>query len=566
MSPTRSIVQLVALIALIVVVRTAGAAAPSAVPAVVLTAEQKAWLAAHPRIRVGVDPAWPPFSLTPNGRPVGIDPDFLARLGERLGVRFEIGTRRTWTEVYEAARQGEFDMLAGTAATGARRKDFGFTEPYFTFPVVIVTRSDEPLLWSMVDLIGRTVVGVRGYAPTSELEREYPDLRIITVDTTEQALRRVADRDADAFISNLPNVSFVAKTRGLTNLKIAGVLPEHFDLRYAVRPDWPELVRILEAAIATVSPAERQAIVHPWIRVDYEKVVRWDLVWKTGASILAVLAVILAAMVYHNRCLAQELAGRIQLQRQIEQARDGLAHLNEEKTELLQMAAHDLRGPLTGMQLVVDASLRLNAVPKDKALTMIETKVREMTALLNDLLDAEALEHGRREFHLTLVDPASTVRDAVAAQGDAAAHKSVQVDFELPAAGLPLVHCDAMALRQMADNLLSNAIKFSPPNTLVRIHAERQNGHVRLEFRDQGPGVKPDETERIFGKYARGSARPTGGEKSIGLGLAIVRQLAGAMNGRVWCESGHGGGFFVLVVPAASLEAVAAAGSAPAAG
>jgi signal transduction histidine kinase len=534
------------------------AAEPAAV--LPLTPAQQAWVAAHPRIRVGLDPAWPPFSTaTESGGCVGIDPDLLRELGRRLGLTFEFGTRPTWTEVYDAATQGGFDMLAATAVTGARRKDFVFTEPYLSFPVVIVTRNDEPLLWSVLDLVGRTVVGVRGYAPTSEIEREYPALRLVYVDTTEQALRQVADGGADAFISNLPNISFVAKTRGLTNLKIAGVLSEKFDLRYAVRPDWPELARLLDLAMASMTPGERQALVHPWIRVDYARVIRWDLVWKTGLSILAVLGVVLGAVLYHNRCLARELEERIRLHRQLEEAHDELVHLNEEKTELLQMAAHDLRGPLTGMQLVVDASLRLNAVPKTDALTLIETKVRQMTGLLSDLLDVEALEHGRREFQLALLDPAVMLHDAVAAQTVNAEHKQVRIELDLATDPLPLVHCDATALRQMVDNLLSNAIKFTPHNSTVRVHAEARDPLVRFEFHDQGPGVSPHETERIFVKYVRGTARPTGGEKSTGLGLSIVRQLAAAMNGRVWCESGRGGGYFVLVLPAATVAHLAVA-------
>jgi len=81
------------------------------------------------------------------------------------------------------------------------------------------------------------------------------------------------------------------------------------------------------------------------------------------------------------------------------------------------------------------------------------------------------------------------------------------------------------------------------------------NGRVRLEVRDEGPGVQIDEVERIFAKYVRGSAKPTAGEKSTGLGLSIVRQLITAMNGRAWCESTPGkGATFIIVLPTVSLR------------
>ncbi len=516
-----------------------------------LSAAEREWVDAHPVVRVGVDPGWPPFSVTRDGACAGIDPDLLERIGSRLGVRFEIETRKTWEAVYEAARRGEMDLLAGTALTAERAEDFVFTEPYFSFPVVVVMRNDEPLLWSMLDLRGKRVVGVRGYAPTSEMQRMDPSLEFRLVDTTDEALREVARRDADAFVSNLPNVSFVAKTHGLTNLKIAGVIPVTFDLRYAVRPDWPELVDLLNRAIAATSEAERQEVVHPWIRVDYAKVIRWDLVWKTSAAVLSVLGVVIGAIGYHNRRLSRELVERIRLQNEIKEAHDELVRLNEEKTEMLQMAAHDLRGPLTSMQLVVDASLRLGAVPKDRGLQMVEQQVRQMTGLLNDLLDAEALETGRREFRMERLSPAVLLQAAVAGQEQAAARKGVRLEVRI-APGLPMVNGDATALRQVFDNLLSNAIKFTPKESAVTAVMEMKQTHVRLEVRDEGPGVAADETERVFTKYARGRAKPTAGEKSTGLGLAIVRQLATSMNGRVWCESTGGrGGLFVVMLPAA---------------
>jgi signal transduction histidine kinase len=102
------------------------------------------------------------------------------------------------------------------------------------------------------------------------------------------------------------------------------------------------------------------------------------------------------------------------------------------------------------------------------------------------------------------------------------------------------------------DNLCSNALKFSPLDSVLSVSADLRWPHVRVEIRYQGPGVPAGEQERIFTKYARGTARPTAGEKSTGLGLAIVRELVSVMNGRVWCENARdGGAVFVVLVPLA---------------
>jgi signal transduction histidine kinase len=518
-----------------------------------LTVEERAWIAAHPVIKVGADPSWPPFSAATAGKPSGIDPDLLATIGEKLGIRFEFVGGSSWSEIYSAAERGEMDMLVGTARTTAREKAFRFTEPYFSFPVVIVTRVDEPILWSVLDLAGRRVIGVQDYVATTEMARTYPGIHHLPpAETVERAMEMVSRGEADALVTNLPNASFTAKTLGLTNVKIAGVMPERFNLCYAVRPDWPELTTMLNRAIASLTEADRQDIVHPWIRVDYARVIRWDLVWKTALITLGVLGTVLGLFIYHNRRLAHELTERIRLQGEIKGAHDRLLQLNEDKTELLQMAAHDLRGPLTGIQLAVDASVRMHVVPSADALQMIDKQVRQMTGLLSDLLDVEALENGRREFQIERLAPGETVRESVESLQCLADLKSIRIDVSI-AQDLPEVAADSTALHQIVENLLSNAIKFSPRERVVRVLLERKNEFVRLEVRDQGPGVPADETERIFAKYARGSARPTAGEKSTGLGLSIVRQLAGAMNARVWCESELGeGSTFVLMLPAAS--------------
>lgn len=520
-----------------------------------LSPAERAWLDAHPKIRVGFDPGWPPFSIADaRGEFAGIDADLLAVLGRELGVTFEAVARPSWPEAYAAAQRGETDLLAGTALTPERAKEFAFTEPYFSFPVVIVTRNDEPILWSVLDLAGRTVAGVKDYATTTEIIRRYPKLNVVTVGSVTEALKKVAEGEADAFITNLPNASFVTKTRGLTNLKIAGVMPERFEIRYALRRDWPELRAILDRAIAQLTESDRQALVHPWIRVDYAQVIRWDLVWKFALLVGGGLGAILGAVLYHNRRLQRELAARIQLQGEIEEAHNELVRLNEEKSELLQVAAHDLRGPLTTMQLVVDSSLTLNATAGPDALRLVEKQVKQMTALLNDVLDVEALESGRRAFALELLEPAEVVRSSIGRLTPMALNKGIRIACTL-GENLPHVHADKTALAQIADNLLSNAIKFSPRDSTVTLALRPWNEFVRVEVRDQGPGVPVNETERIFAKYARGSAQPTAGEKSTGLGLSIVRQLASAMNGRVWCETPKEdtGAIFVFVIPGCGL-------------
>jgi signal transduction histidine kinase len=100
---------------------------------------------------------------------------------------------------------------------------------------------------------------------------------------------------------------------------------------------------------------------------------------------------------------------------------------------------------------------------------------------------------------------------------------------------------------QALENLVSNAVKYSPSGKDIFVRLERQAQTARVEVQDQGPGLSAEDQKKLFGKFARLSAKPTGGEHSTGLGLSIVKKMVEAMHGQVWCESqlGHGATFIV---------------------
>jgi signal transduction histidine kinase len=111
---------------------------------------------------------------------------------------------------------------------------------------------------------------------------------------------------------------------------------------------------------------------------------------------------------------------------------------------------------------------------------------------------------------------------------------------------------DPLRLRQVMDNLISNAVKFSPPGSVVRVRASRQDAAWRIEVQDQGPGITPKDRQRLFQDFARLSAAPTGGEKSVGLGLAITRRVVKAHGGQIGVDSEPGrGATFWFTAPTA---------------
>ena len=137
----------------------------------------------------------------------------------------------------------------------------------------------------------------------------------------------------------------------------------------------------------------------------------------------------------------------------------------------------------------------------------------------------------------------------VEAQRPRALAKSQTLRLESLTGPVPAV-IDPSVTVQVIENLVSNAVKYSPPGKNIFVRLLQPAEAIRCEVQDEGPGLSAEDQKKLFGKFARLSAKPTGGEHSTGLGLSIVKKMVEAMNGRVWCESELGkGATFVVQFP-----------------
>ena len=228
----------------------------------------------------------------------------------------------------------------------------------------------------------------------------------------------------------------------------------------------------------------------------------------------------------------------------IEQRNDELRHLNELKNAFLGIAAHDLRSPIGLIQmtaeLLLDSETELPREQQTKFTQDILRHTGHMLTLLNDLLDVSQIESGNLSLEETSIDLAALLEEAVKWHALVATPKGTRVQLQPAAPGQ--VHADPLRLRQVIDTLISNAVKYSPPGSLVRVEMQRFDRGWRIAVKDQGPGLTPADRQRLFQDFARLSARPTGGEKSVGLGLAIVRRIVEAHGGQVGADSEPGQG------------------------
>ncbi len=229
-----------------------------------------------------------------------------------------------------------------------------------------------------------------------------------------------------------------------------------------------------------------------------------------------------------------------------------LERLNALKNSFLGMAAHDLRGPACTVkavtELLLDEEMQLSSKEASDLLDAARRQCARMLSLIDGLLDVNKIENGKLDLHLEQVELNLFLEDAVASYNRLSLKKHIQI--VLGPVMAKSIYADPMRLNQILDNLVFNAIKFSPVNSTVEVWVEDKVRDVCFFIKDQGPGLTEEDKKAMFGEFVRLSAKPTAGEKSSGLGLAIAKRLVKEHGGVIGVDSQEGqGAAFWFTIP-----------------
>ena len=241
-----------------------------------------------------------------------------------------------------------------------------------------------------------------------------------------------------------------------------------------------------------------------------------------------------------------------------------LEELNREKSELMGIVAHDLKNPMGAIKTISDMMIHqseeFSTEERENFLELINDAATRALDLIGSLLSLEAIEQGGVTIECETLAITNIITALVNHYTPIAEMKSIRLHLEQPAEFTAFV--ESQTFHQVLDNLLSNAIKYSPPekNVWMKVATRLEPAYmpepdevvlmpnsVFIVVEDEGPGLTSDDKIRLFGKFARLSAQPTGGESSTGLGLSIVKRYVEAMNGSIWVvsEAGRGAAFVV---------------------
>jgi signal transduction histidine kinase len=177
-----------------------------------------------------------------------------------------------------------------------------------------------------------------------------------------------------------------------------------------------------------------------------------------------------------------------------------------------------------------------------------------LLVIINDILDLASIDAGSLELQREEVDVQATVEAAVRGIEDRLAESHITLALDVPE-DIGSVHADGKRVRQILFNLLSNAVKFTPAGGRIDVSAARVDGQIQVAVADTGPGIAPEDLDRIFEEFQQTDAGAKQ-QEGTGLGLALSRRLVELHGGRIWVESEVGvGSRFVFTLPPDTADA-----------
>src|SRR5690606_28960015 len=201
------------------------------------------------------------------------------------------------------------------------------------------------------------------------------------------------------------------------------------------------------------------------------------------------------------------------------------------KDEFLAILSHELRNPLAALRNAI-YSARLDASRRDRALEIAGRQIDQLGRLVDDLLDLARITHGQVRLNKQRVSLAEVVERSIDTARPLITQRGHVVSVSTPSEPVCVVG-DPARLEQLVGNLLANAARYTKPGGRIQLSVERQGGEALLRVRDNGIGIAPEMLPRIFDLFAQARSEHEGAPGGLGIGLAIVRDLAVLHGGRV---------------------------------
>jgi signal transduction histidine kinase/ABC-type amino acid transport substrate-binding protein len=524
--------------------------------------------------------------------------DFVRFIDEKYGVKLTLEYEHLYNfeSLIDTLKNSQRPILgiASISSLEERKKDFKITDPYMPdIEIIISSRNFGSIstLGEFADMVKNnraiTVTNSTFERNIQDLQKDYfPEIKIEYVRHVDFLIETISNADNAWGYVSLPNyLTYYKRGKGISRQRFFMVENPGLSIATTLSSDWdivldafikdsgfkPLLDLLIEKHLGkafgevVASISNINADLQPDIAANREvgvlmlekelqdlklrqselEIERKNLIIYLG---IIVIVFVLIALFFLYRLVRLKINTNKSLSEKNEQIQAQILELNAlniEKNEMMGIVAHDLKNPLTtALSISALLSKEESTEAEREYLGLIKKSLNRMNSLVSKILEIRVLESSSFKTNYSQVDLKQVTEQVISAFKIQSDHKKIQIVAALDEVTASL---DRSLIVQIIDNLLSNAIKFSNHNTKVRLTLKEKNQTIRLEIDDEGPGIMEEDKPKLFQKFQKLHAQPTGGESSTGLGLSIVKKYVEAMNGKVWCESEFGKGAKFIV-------------------
>lgn len=529
----------------------------------------------------------------------GVEHDLAFAFINYLNAKYELDIEVQWIEtesfntVMTTIKSGK-DGLFGASSisiTEERKKVLNYTPPYLSDIAVLVSSPDVPIAHTPDEFkavfqgkTGITIANTTLYDALVDLQKQLDiEFPVDYVSNSGQIIDEIEGRSNGFGYIDLPN--FLVSVQNASKIRRQFFYPiklQGLAMVYPKDSDWSapvedyfnsdqfekdkqtiirryfgeDITSVIEriSRSADIGPFEEIMISNREKELQYEELLEAARRERESNRTTIILIVIVTVgffgillLLFNNRIKTKTNQQLKAQQEMIEQRNQQLNQLNEEKNDLIKVLAHDLRSPLSNI-ITSSVLLKEHSTLDENGSKMIEfisQSSEKIQSMIEKILDVEAIESGERNMNMEAVDPEGIIKSVLKENGSRAQRKGITLRHE-GVSGLKVL-ADTFYLQQVIENLVSNAIKFSESNTTITVGLYDRQDSVRIMVKDEGPGFSSEDQGNIFKKFHKLTAKPTGGETTVGLGLSIVKSYTEMMGGTISfsTEQGVGTEFYV---------------------
>lgn len=513
-----------------------------------LTKEEKDYLLNTKTIRIGIDRNWPPFEFVNlNNTYDGIGADYVRKIKEDLKLNIEVIKDKEWNKIIEMAKKGEVDILPAVVKTPGRTEFLNFTKPYLKTPVVIATRDDVSIIPEMKDLKNLRIVLIKDYFIDEYLKRDYPDFNYIYVKDIDEALKKISNKQADAFLGNILAINYSIKKNDLKNIKVSGFTDYNFELAIGVKKDNQLLLGILNKSLENISTAEKEAIKNYWLNTSPQDGVNWDRVGKYIVLLVLFIGFIFMIIILWNKRLKEEIEERKQMEKELVKAKERADIGSRTKSEFLANMSHEIRTPMNaviGMTHLL-SNTNLNQKQRDY-LKKINQSAYTLLGIINDILDFSKIEVGKLEIEKIKFNIEDVLENISNIIGVKAKDKNIELIIDKDRYLPTNLVGDPLRIGQVILNIANNAVKFTKKGEIIiKVFVKEKYEDriiIGILISDTGIGMSKEQANRIFNPFTQSDTSTTRKYGGTGLGLSITKKLVELMGGNIKLETQLGRG------------------------